>query len=84
MEAIKTSKNVVFDVIYDDGRRYRVEEGVLVEAKGMEVTFHKGTSKLSVLFAAVEALFEVINILGAWDRFIEYINSRAPSEGGEE
>lgn len=80
MKAIKTSKNVVFDVIYDDGTRYRVEEGVLVEAKGAELTFHNGTNRLSVLFAAVESLFEVIDLLGCWDRFIEYINSRAPAE----
>ena len=28
METIKTSKNVEFDVIYDDGTRKRVPEGV--------------------------------------------------------
>lgn len=83
MEPIKTCKNVVFDVIYDDGTRHRVEEGVLVEVRGEELTFHNGTNRLSVLFSAVQALFEVIDILGVWERFIEYINPKVPEEGGE-
>ena len=37
---IKASKNVEFDVIYDDGTRRRVKEGVLHEVENEEIIFH--------------------------------------------
>ena len=60
MEPIKTSENVEFDVIYADGTRKRVTEGILIEAEGYNLTFHNGTSRGSVVFAAGEGLAEVI------------------------
>lgn len=44
MEPIKTSKNVEFDVIYADGTRSHVREGILFEADGSSMVFHNGTS----------------------------------------
>lgn len=56
MEAIKTSENVEFDVIYADGTRKHVAEGILIEAEGYRLTLHCGTSRASVVFATGEAL----------------------------
>ena len=80
MQPIKTCKNTVFDVLYDDGTKYRVNEGVLIEVNESEVTFHNGTNRLSVIFAAVESLFEVISVLGAWDLFDQYIQQNPSAE----
>ena len=60
MEAIKTSKNVEFDVIYADGTRHHVNEGVLFEVEGEKITFHNGTDRAAVLIAAAEAAAEVV------------------------
>lgn len=60
MEAIKTSKNVEFDVIYADGTRRHVREGVLFEIKGNEMTFHNGTDRALALIGVAEAAAEVI------------------------
>lgn len=55
MEAIKTSSNVEFDVIYADGARKRVAEGLLYEAdEAGDMIFHNGTSRPEVLLAAAE------------------------------
>lgn len=60
METIKTSKNVEFDVIYADGTRHHVSEGILFEAKDNKMIFHNGTDRAAVLFAAAEAAAEAI------------------------
>ena len=60
MEAIKTSKNVEFDVIYADGTRRHVTEGVLFEVENEKVVFHNGTDRPEVIVAAAEAVAEVI------------------------
>ncbi len=60
METIKTSPNVEFDVIYADGTRKRVSEGVLIEADGDGLIFHNGTDRPEVVLAACEALAEII------------------------
>ena len=80
MDLIKSSENVVFDVIYADGTKHRVEEGVLIEVQDTATTFHNGTNRLVVLFAAIEALFEVVSILNVWDLFERYIGDRHPEE----
>ena len=49
MEAIKTTWNLEFEVIYADGTRKRVQEGVLFEREGDEITFHNGTDRISSL-----------------------------------
>ena len=63
MEAIKTSKNVEFDVIYADGTRRHVTEGVLFEVENERIIFHNGTGRPAVLVAAAEAAAEVVGAL---------------------
>ena len=63
MEAIKTSKNVEFDVIYADGTRHHVREGVLFEIKDNELTFHNGTDRATALFGVAEAAAEVVGAM---------------------
>lgn len=60
METIKTSKNVEFDVIYADGTRRHVTEGVLFEVENEKIVFHNGTDRPEVIVAAAEAAAEVI------------------------
>lgn len=74
-DAIKTSSDVQFDVLYADGTKYHAEEGVLFEAKGQDMVFHLGTSRPEVLFAVVEALTEVIVDMGLGEAFKQYIES---------
>lgn len=57
---IKTAKNVKFDVIYDDGTRRHVTEGVLFEVENEQIVFHNGTDRLEVVAAACEAAAEVM------------------------
>lgn len=57
MEIIKTTPNLEFDVIYADGTRKRVPEGVLCEAASSgDIVFHSGTDRLAVLIAAAETM----------------------------
>ena len=58
MELIKESKNLEFDVIYDDGERKRVKEGVLHEVENEEVIFHNGTDRAEVWIAAAEDMLK--------------------------
>lgn len=60
MEAFKTSKNAEFDVIYADGTRRRVTEGILFEVENERIVFHNGTDRPEVVVAVVEAAAEVI------------------------
>lgn len=73
METVKTSTNVEFDVIYADGTRKRVHEGVLLEVEDQRMVFHNGTNRKSVLFASVEALFEIITALGLENELDTYL-----------
>lgn len=63
MEPIKTTKNLEFDVIYADGTRHHVTEGVLFEVKDEILTFHNGTDRLAVLLSVAEAAAEVVSRL---------------------
>lgn len=55
MEVIKESSNVEFDVIYADGARKRVREGILYEAEESgDILFHNGTDQPAVLLATAE------------------------------
>lgn len=65
MDVIKTSSNVEFDVIYADGTRRRVEEGVLHEAVNGEIIFHNGTSRPEVIIAAAEDILKTLKSMGA-------------------
>lgn len=64
METIKTSANVEFDVIYADGTRRHVTEGVLFEVENEKIIFHNGTDRPEVVIAAAEAASEVIGNMG--------------------
>lgn len=72
MEQYKTSPNVAFDVIYADGERHHVAEGVLFEADGQKMRMHLGTSRPEVLFATVEAMCEAIDKMGLTEHFARY------------
>lgn len=72
MQPIKLSDSVEFDVIYADGSRRRVTEGVLFEAHHQRMIFHKGTSKKEVIFATMEALIEVIADMRLLDEANQY------------
>ena len=61
MEEIKKSPSVEFDVIYADGTRRRVQEGVLYEAAdGGGVIFHSGTSRTAVVLAVAETMLVLL------------------------
>lgn len=63
METIKTSSNVEFDVIYADGTRKRVPEGILYEAEASgDMIFHNATDRPEVLLAAAETA--LVSLLG--------------------
>ena len=63
MEAIKTSQNVEFDVIYADGTRRNVSEGVLFEVKDEKLVFHNGTDRPEALIGVAEAAAEVVGAM---------------------
>lgn len=75
MEKDKISENVEFDVLYADGTRRRVQEGILFEAIGNEMTFHNGTNRGAVLFATAEAALQLIDDIGLTKLFGMYIKS---------
>ena len=60
METIKISSNVEFDVIYADGTRKRVPEGILFGVEDERIIFHNGTDRPEVAIAVAEATAEVI------------------------
>lgn len=82
METIKKCKNVEFEVIYDDGTRKRVREGVLFEADGNSMILHNGTNRASVLFAARGILADIIDGAGLGEVFDRYL-AETFGEGGQ-
>lgn len=71
METIKESPNVEFEVIYADGERKRVPEGVLlgVEEDG-SITLHNGTDCSAVWFAAADGMLVAIDACNALPVFV--------------
>ena len=71
METIKESPNVEFEVIYADGERKRVPEGVLfgVEEDNFMV-LHNGTDCSAVWFAAADAMLVALNTCDALPKFV--------------
>lgn len=67
MSVIKTTENLEFDVIYADGTRRHVTEGVLFEVENNKIVFHNGTDRLVALIAAAEAAAEVVGAVGLSD-----------------
>lgn len=65
MDVIKTTPNLEFDVIYADGTRKRVHEGVLYEEADGGIIFHNGTDNPAVLLAAAETM--LLSLLAAGD-----------------
>lgn len=84
MEAIKTSPNVEFDVIYADGTRHHVAEGILLGVDGEQMILHNGTNRANVLFAAAETIFGAIADLGLDKQLIKYLESTLPQIETEE
>lgn len=57
MDIVKQTPNLEFELIYADGTRKRVKEGVLYEAEASgELLFHNGTDRPAVLLAAAECM----------------------------
>lgn len=71
METIKERPNVEFEVIYADGERKRVPEGVLlgVEEDGF-ITLHNGTDRAAVWFAAADGMLVAIDACNALPVFV--------------
>jgi hypothetical protein len=71
METIKESPNVEFEVIYADGERKRVPEGVLlgVEEDG-SIALHNGTDCPAVWFAAADGMLVAIEACNALPVFV--------------
>lgn len=71
METIKESPNVEFEVIYADGERKRVPEGVLygVEEDG-SITLHNGTDCAAVWFAVAGGTLVALNACNALPAFV--------------
>lgn len=63
MNKIKTCKNLEFEVLYDDGTRKRVKEGVLHEVENEEIIFHNGTDRLEVWIAAAEDMLKALSVV---------------------
>ena len=70
MEKIKVSP-LEFEVIYSDGERKRVREGVLlgVEEDG-SITLHNGTDCVAVWFAAADGMLVALNNCNALPAFV--------------
>lgn len=61
METLKVSPNVEFEVIYADGEKMRVQEGILfgLDDEGGMI-LHNGTDEPAVWLAAAEILLEAL------------------------
>lgn len=87
MEAIKKSPNVGFDVIYADGTRHHVAEGVLFEVKDEKLVFHNGTDRPEVMLAVSEGAAEVVGNMNLPDGIlIEHLAAicKNLTEGGHD
>lgn len=80
----KPTENLEFDVIYADGTRKHVAEGILLsvhrDADREEIIFHNGTNRIVVLFSATDTLLKVISELGLVEMFEKYLDM----EGGDD
>lgn len=71
METIKKSPNVEFEVIYADGERKRVPEGVLFGVEeDNSMVLHNGTDCSAVWFAAADAMLVALNTCDALPKFV--------------
>ena len=81
MQIIKRDTNTEFDVIYSDGERLHVREGVLWSVEDDMITFHNGTSRLNVLFAAIENAINVVDHIGFIKLLADYLFCPSDSAG---
>lgn len=77
MKVTKESPNVEFDVIYDNGERKHVTEGVLFEAENNKLRMHVGTNRLEVLFCIIEGMMDMFQEIGLVDALNNYLARRA-------
>lgn len=71
MKTIKVSHNVEFEVIYADGERKRVPEGVLFGVEeDNSMVLHNGTDCSAVWFAAADAMLVALNTCDALPKFV--------------
>ena len=84
MEIIKADRNTEFDVLYSDGAKTHVQEGLLLECKDNKIILHLGTNRSNVIFAAIESLFEFVYMLGLQDKMQEYLDSAPAKDAGED
>ena len=83
METIKVSPNVEFDVIYADGERKRVPEGVLFGVeKDNSMALHNGTDCSAVWFAAANAMLVALNACDALPKFVLLSLTETEETGG--
>ena len=73
METNKISSNVEFDVIYADGARKRVPEGILFGVENERMIFHNGTMRPEVIIAVAEAAAEVIGNMHLPESLLRFI-----------
>ena len=77
MEILKLTKNLEFDVIYADGNKRRVGEGILMEVEeDGHMVMHNGTDRKVVLFATIEALLEAVAEMGLSNQLTRYLQER--------
>lgn len=82
-DVLKLSKTD-FIVKYGDGTQHEVNEGILIEANpDNSVTFHNGTDRPEVLFAATFALFEAISRFGLTESYGRYFAEEMRQRGQE-
>lgn len=72
MDRLKSSKNITFTVNYAEGEKLEVQEGLLFEFQGNNITMHLGTNRVRCLFAVVGAAFESICAFGLEEEFDKY------------
>ena len=83
MEIVKEDRNTEFDVLYSDGAKTHVQEGLLLECKDSEIILHLGTRRLIFIFVAIKSLFKLVDLLGLEDKLQEYLDS-APEKDADD
>lgn len=75
MEPIKLTDNLEFDLVYADGIRKRVKEGILFEAQGEKMFLHNGSDRKEVLFTVIKCVLEAAAEMDLSFELMEYLNS---------
>jgi hypothetical protein len=75
MEPIKLTNNLEFDLVYGDGTRTRVKEGILFEAQGEKMFMHLGSNRKEVLFTIIKCVLEAVGEMDLSFELMEYLES---------